>query len=123
MLNTPFSPSHLTAKNDYYNYINYQWLKEQDKDTKKKFFVQGMYMTFSTFLPTVGILIVLWYGGKLSIQGNAELTPGQLTSFIMYCTYLANNTSGISNSYSNIINGTAAVQKVFDMLSYEPQIQ
>ena len=40
MLNTPFSPSKLTAKNDYYNYINYQWLKEQDKDTKKKFFVQ-----------------------------------------------------------------------------------
>lgn len=40
----------------------------------------------------------------------------------MYCTYLANNTSGISNSYANIINGTAAVQKVFDMLNYEPQI-
>ena len=40
----------------------------------------------------------------------------------MYCTYLANNTSGISNSYANIINGTAAVQKVFDMLSYEPQV-
>ena len=40
MLNTPFSPSHLTAKSDYYNYINYQWLKEQDKDMKKKFFVQ-----------------------------------------------------------------------------------
>ena len=40
MLNTPFSPSKLTAKNDYYNYINYQWLKEQDKDVKKKFFVQ-----------------------------------------------------------------------------------
>ncbi len=39
-MNTPFSPSHLTAKNDYYNYINYQWLKEQDKDVKKKFFVQ-----------------------------------------------------------------------------------
>ena len=41
----------------------------------------------------------------------------------MYCTYLTNNTSGISNSYANIINGTAAVQKVFDMLNYEPQIQ
>lgn len=41
----------------------------------------------------------------------------------MYCTYLANNTSGISSSYANIINGTSAVQKVFDMLTYEPQIQ
>jgi hypothetical protein len=40
LLNTPFSPSKLTARSDYYNYINYQWLKEQDKDVKKKFFVQ-----------------------------------------------------------------------------------
>jgi hypothetical protein len=41
----------------------------------------------------------------------------------MYCTYLANNTSGISSGYSNIINGTAAVQKVFEMMGYEPKIQ
>ncbi len=79
-------------------------------------------MTCSAFLPPFGTLIVLWYGGKLAIEGNAELTPGELTSFIMYCTYLATNTSDISSSYANIINGTAAVQKVFDMLNYEPQI-
>lgn len=43
---------------------------------KKKFFVQGIYLTCFTFLPIVGTLIVLWYGGKLTIEGNAELTPG-----------------------------------------------
>ena len=79
-------------------------------------------MTASTTLPVLSILIVLWYGGKLAIQGNAELTPGQLTSFIMYCTYLASNTSAISSSYANIINGTSAVTKVFEMINYEPQI-
>lgn len=40
----------------------------------------------------------------------------------MYCTTLSNNASAISNSYSNIINGTSAVQKVFEMMEYEPQI-
>jgi ABC-type multidrug transport system fused ATPase/permease subunit len=40
----------------------------------------------------------------------------------MYCTSLANSTSSISNSYTNIINGTFAVQKVFEMLDYKPLV-
>lgn len=56
------------------------------------------------------------------ISGSSELTAGELTSFIMYCSSLASSTSSISNSYTNIINGTYAVQKVFDMLEYQPQV-
>lgn len=40
----------------------------------------------------------------------------------MYCSSLANSTSSISNSYTNIINGTYAVQKVFEMLDYKPLV-
>lgn len=56
------------------------------------------------------------------MSGSADLTAGELTSFIMYCTTLSNNASAISNSYSNIIQGTSAVQKVFEMMEYAPQI-
>lgn len=79
-------------------------------------------MTCSILLPNVGVLLVLWYGGNLVISGNVDLTAGELTSFIMYCTTLTNNASAISNSYSNIIQGTGAVQKVFEMMDYEPHI-
>lgn len=82
----------------------------------------GIYNSCSEFLPYLGILIVLWYGGKMVIEGRSELTAGELTSFIMYCTSLANSTSSISNSYTNIINGTYAVQKVFEMLDYKPLV-
>ena len=58
-------------------------------------------------------MIVLWYGGHMVMEGEHELTAGQLTSFILYCTSLASSTSNISGSYTNIINGTYAVQKVF----------
>ncbi len=40
----------------------------------------------------------------------------------MYCTSLAKSTSAISNCYTNIINGTYAVQKVFEMLDYKPLV-
>ena len=61
----------------------------------------------------MGILAVLWYGGQMVLEKESEITAGELTTFIMYCSSLANSTSSISNSYSNIINGTFAVQKVF----------
>ena len=72
-----------------------------------------MYSCCSEFLPYLGILAVLWYGGKMVINGNEGLTAGQLTSFIMYCMSLASSTEELSKSFTNIINGTYAVQKVF----------
>jgi subfamily B ATP-binding cassette protein MsbA len=67
-------------------------------------------------------MIVLLYGGSMVIEGSSELTAGQLTSFILYCTSLAHSTSAVSNSYTNIINGTYAVQRVFEMLEYKPLV-
>ena len=58
-------------------------------------------------------MMVLWYGGEMVITGSRELTAGELTSFILYCRSLASSSSAIANSYTNIINGTYAVQKVF----------
>ena len=78
--------------------------------------MQGVFWTSSQFLPVVGVAIVLWYGGKMIFNGDKGLTPGQLTAFIMYTTELANNTSGILSSYSNIIDGTSSIRKVFKML-------
>ena len=43
--NTPFSPSKITANNDFYTYINYLWLKDTSKQkehspAREKYFVQ-----------------------------------------------------------------------------------
>lgn len=76
-------------------------------------------MTCSTFLPSFGGLLVLLYAGARLLSNEPELSAGELTSFILYCTSLANTTAGISNSYTNIINGTSAIQKVFEMMNYE----
>jgi len=42
MFSTPFSPTKYKAKDDYYTYINYQWLEQQSEQIKKdvKFYVQ-----------------------------------------------------------------------------------
>ena len=64
--------------------------------------------------------MVLWYGGEMVISGSDELTAGELTSFILYCRALSSSSAAIANCYTNIINGTYAVQKIFEMLEYQP---
>ena len=44
-LNVPFTPSKITANNDFYTYINYRWLKDtagqiEHEKKKNKYFVQ-----------------------------------------------------------------------------------
>jgi putative endopeptidase len=36
MFKTPFTPSKVTPRNDFYTYINYQWLEEKTSELKKK---------------------------------------------------------------------------------------
>jgi putative endopeptidase len=42
MFKTPFTPSKYTPRNDFYTYINYQWMSEKSKEleTKQKYYVQ-----------------------------------------------------------------------------------
>jgi ABC-type multidrug transport system fused ATPase/permease subunit len=86
--------------------------------TKLQSLYEGIHMTCSQFLPSFGALLVLLYAGARLLSNNVELSAGELTSFILYCTNLANTTAGISNSYTNIVNGTSAIQKVFEMMNY-----
>ena len=42
LFKVPFSPSKYTPRNDYYTYINYEWITDQTKQLQntKKFYVQ-----------------------------------------------------------------------------------
>jgi len=37
---------------------------------------QGIQMTTSSILPSIGVLMVLWIGGNFSIDGQSDLSPG-----------------------------------------------
>ena len=89
---------------------------------KKRIYLKSFYSSCSEFLPYLAIMVVLWFGAELVLNGVGELTAGELTSFILYCRSLASSSGAIANSYTNIINGTYAVQKVFEMLDYKPLV-
>lgn len=89
---------------------------------KEKAIYEAIHTACSNFLPSLGILFVLLYAGLQLLKNNTELSAGELTAFILYCTNLAETTSAISNCYINILNGVTAIGKVMDMMEYERQV-
>jgi ATP-binding cassette, subfamily B, bacterial MsbA len=68
-------------------------------------------LTFSTF---VGIVIVLWQGGLLVLEG--QLTPGELVQFLLYTITIAAAVGALASFFSSYQEAVGAAQRVFEIL-------
>ncbi|KAJ3071734.1 ATP-binding cassette sub- B member 10, mitochondrial, partial [Rhizoclosmatium hyalinum] len=57
---------------------------------------------------------ILYYGG--SLVGSGAITPGELTSFFMYSTYLGYSLMGIMSFYGELNKGVGATGRLFEFL-------
>ncbi|MDR3038122.1 MAG: ABC transporter ATP-binding protein/permease [Candidatus Adiutrix sp.] len=73
------------------------------------------------FLATVGVALIIWYGGREVIEGR--LSPGSLTAFLAYAINLANPIKRLSRAYGQIQQGQAACERVFEALEFEPEVK
>ena len=70
---------------------------------------------------TLAILLIVWYGGRLVLQG--DITAGQLTQFIFYMGMLVlpvRSTGRLVNTFSR---AASAGQRIFDVLDAESPVQ
>ena len=74
-------------------------------------------LTFSTF---VGIVIVLWQGGLLVLEG--QLTPGELVQFLLYTITIAAAIGALASFFSSYQEAVGAAQRVFEILEMDPAI-
>jgi ATP-binding cassette subfamily B protein/subfamily B ATP-binding cassette protein MsbA len=61
--------------------------------------------------------VILWYGGKLNITGRASV--GDIMAFQWYMFLLLNPVWNIVNSFSEMQRSLAAMERVFEVLSFE----
>jgi subfamily B ATP-binding cassette protein MsbA len=65
--------------------------------------------------------VVLWYGGRLIAQ--SELTPGELTSFLLYTFSIAGSVGTLGGLYAGYKELRGASTRVFELLDTPPAIQ
>jgi ABC-type multidrug transport system fused ATPase/permease subunit len=64
------------------------------------------------------LLAVLYHGSTLVLDGS--MTPGALTSFLLYSLYVGFAFSGVSSFYSEFMRALGSSQRVFELLDREP---
>ena len=68
----------------------------------------------------VGTIIVYWLGAKLI--GASDISIGTLIAFSMYITMFWRPIMNISNFYNTLITNFAAAERIFEIMSIEPDI-
>jgi len=68
-----------------------------------------------------GIVIVLWEGGRLVVQ--AQITAGQLVSFLLYAFQVAAAITGLASVWGSYQEAQGAAMRVFELLDTRPRIR
>ncbi|MEP7226676.1 MAG: ABC transporter transmembrane domain-containing protein [Gemmatimonadales bacterium] len=82
--------------------------------------IRGVFFGVLTFSTFVGIVIVLWQGGLLVLEG--QLTPGELVQFLLYTITIAAAIGALASFFSSYQEAVGAAQRVFEILEMDPTI-
>ena len=83
--------------------------------------VRGIFFGMITFIAFGGIVVVLWKGGLLVLEG--QITAGELVSFLLYAVSVAAAITALASLYSGYMEAMGAARRVFDLLGTEPTIK
>ncbi|KAA8541054.1 hypothetical protein F0562_025017 [Nyssa sinensis] len=76
--------------------------------------VVGLFFGGLNAASTLSVIIVVIYGANLTITGS--MTPGALTSFILYSLTVGSSVSGLSGLYTVAMKAAGASRRVFQLL-------
>ena len=65
--------------------------------------------------------VILWVGGHDVLAGR--ISPGELSSFVFYAVTVAGSTGAISEVIGDLQRAAGATERLFDLLSREPEIK
>jgi ABC-type multidrug transport system fused ATPase/permease subunit len=84
-------------------------------------YLNATYFPGIELLSAVGTAVILLYGGYQAIDGN--VTIGVLVAFVGYLQSFFDPIQQLSNLYVTYQQGMAAIDKIFDLLDTEPDME
>lgn len=80
---------------------------------------RGAFISFIIFAVFGGIVLVMWYGAGLVAQG--QLSVGNLTSFILYTSFIGASVAGLGDVYSQLQKTVGASERISELLEEIPE--
>ncbi len=77
----------------------------------------------SEVMGIVVVSIILWVGGRMVLQNESNLTGPTFITYLALFTQIINPFKNLSSAYSNLKKGSAALQRIEDILQVEETIK
>jgi subfamily B ATP-binding cassette protein MsbA len=77
----------------------------------------------SELLSTIVMVIVMWFGGQLVLSENSNLSPEEFIGYILIFSQIIPPVKSLTTSYYYIQKGSAAAERVYEILDTDNKIQ
>ena len=92
--------------------------KSNDKALKSSLVTARLFAVFQgymSFIRYLALLVILWMGGNLII--NAQISVGELTSFILYTGMVASSATSLSAFWGAWMRSIGSTERIFELLA------
>ena len=76
----------------------------------------------SEYLSTIVMVIVIWFGGKLVLNGSGEILAEEFIGYILIFSQIIPPAKSLTNSYYHIQKGSAAAKRIYEIIDTENKI-
>ena len=76
----------------------------------------------SEFLSTIVMVVVMWFGGQLVLSGNGSLSAEEFIGYILIFSQIIPPAKSLTTSYYHIQKGSAAAERIYEILDTENEI-
>lgn len=77
----------------------------------------------SEFLSTIVMVVVMWFGGQLVLNADGGFSAQEFIGYILIFSQIIPPAKSLTNSYYYIQKGSAAAQRVYEILDAENEIK
>lgn len=86
----------------------------------KEAIAKGLFWSMTALSGNVIIVMVFYYGGMMVSSGM--ITVGELSSFLLYATFVGISIGGVTSFYSEMMKGIGASQRLFELVDRKPLV-
>ena len=76
----------------------------------------------SEFLSTIVMVVVMWFGGKLVIGAESNLSPEEFIGYILIFSQIIPPAKSFTTAYYRLQKGSAAISRVYELMNAKNQI-
>lgn len=88
----------------------------------KVFRRQQLASPMSEFLGVTVMVFVLWYGGKMALEGTGSFTPSMLIAYLAMFSQIITPAKSVTTAYYNVLKGLASIDRVEELLDADIRI-